>query len=96
MPAAAIYTRVSTDEQARRGVSLEAQREACLAYCARSGLVVAAVIVDAGQTSRVPLAQRPANVGACGARTAEVLVARAGERRRGVLTANTGAKPVIL
>ncbi len=46
MPAAAIYTRVSTDEQARRGVSLEAQREACLAYCARSGLVVAAVIVD--------------------------------------------------
>jgi hypothetical protein len=46
MPAAAIYTRVSTDEQARHGVSLEAQREACLAYCARSGLVVAAVIVD--------------------------------------------------
>lgn len=31
-----------------------------MAYCARSGLVVGAVIVDDGQTSRVPLAQRPA------------------------------------
>jgi len=34
MPTAAVYTRVSTDEQARHGVSLDAQREACLAYCA--------------------------------------------------------------
>jgi len=51
---------VSTDEQARRGVSLEAQREQCLAYCAQAGLAVVRVIVDAGETSRTPLAQRPA------------------------------------
>ena len=60
MPTAAVYTRVSTDEQARRGVSLEAQREQCLAYCAQAGLAVVRVIVDAGETSRTPLAQRPA------------------------------------
>ena len=36
---AAIYTRVSLDEQVKHGVSLAAQEAACLAYCARAGLL---------------------------------------------------------
>lgn len=70
MPTAAIYTRVSTDEQVRHGVSLDDQRARCLDYCARSGLAVARVIVDEGQTSRVPLLERPA-----GKQLAELIVA---------------------
>lgn len=38
MMKAAIYLRVSTEEQARPGhVSLQAQRETCLVYCQREG-----------------------------------------------------------
>ena len=42
MPRAIIYTRVSTDEQARRGYSLRDQYERLKSYCANSGIVVAA------------------------------------------------------
>ena len=58
-PAAICYVRVSTDEQATTGHSLEAQEAACRAYCALRGFTVAAVIVDAGVSGGTPLAARP-------------------------------------
>lgn len=67
---AALYCRVSTDEQAAHGVSLAAQEAACLAYCARAGLRVAQVIRDEGESSSTPLLLRPA-----GARLMELIAA---------------------
>jgi DNA invertase Pin-like site-specific DNA recombinase len=58
-PAAICYVRVSTDEQAATGHSLEAQDLAVRAYCALRGFSVAAVIVDAGVSGGTPLASRP-------------------------------------
>lgn len=43
-----IYIRVSTQEQAKEGYSIEAQREKLLAYCKARGWQVVAVIVDPG------------------------------------------------
>ena len=57
-PAAICYVRVSTDEQAATGHSLESQEAACRAYCALRGFTVAAVIVDAGVSGGTPLASR--------------------------------------
>ncbi len=45
---AAIYVRVSTDEQARHGVSLAMQERHCREECARIGATVAAVYRDEG------------------------------------------------
>jgi DNA invertase Pin-like site-specific DNA recombinase len=58
-PAAICYIRVSTDEQATAGHSLEAQEAACRAYCALRGFTVSAVVVDAGVSGGTPLASRP-------------------------------------
>jgi DNA invertase Pin-like site-specific DNA recombinase len=58
-PAAICYVRVSTDEQATTGHSLEAQEAACRAYCALRGFTVSAVVVDAGVSGGTPLASRP-------------------------------------
>jgi DNA invertase Pin-like site-specific DNA recombinase len=46
------YARVSTDEQAREGVSLEAQRERIEAYATAKGLALADVLVDAGTSGK--------------------------------------------
>lgn len=62
MPKVYGYIRVSTDEQAEQGVSLAAQRQAVLARGAQE------VFEDAGVSSGVPLAERPA-----GARLSDVL-----------------------
>ena len=56
---AVVYCRVSTDEQAAEGVSLDAQEDAMLAYCTLRRLDVAAVVVDAGVSAGKPLATRP-------------------------------------
>ncbi|MDD4858822.1 MAG: recombinase family protein [Dehalococcoidales bacterium] len=40
MTKAAIYCRVSTDDQEKEGTSLQTQREACLAYCQQKGYQV--------------------------------------------------------
>ena len=56
----AIYTRVSTDEQAREGVSLAAQEARCRDYCHLVGLQVHQVYSDAAVSGSVPLASRPA------------------------------------
>jgi DNA invertase Pin-like site-specific DNA recombinase len=58
-PAAICYVRVSTDEQATTGHSLEAQQAAVRAYCALRGFTVSAVVVDAGVSGGTPLASRP-------------------------------------
>jgi DNA invertase Pin-like site-specific DNA recombinase len=58
-PAAICYVRVSTDEQATTGHSLDAQEAACRAYCALRGFTVSAVVVDAGVSGGTPLASRP-------------------------------------
>ena len=57
--AAAIYCRVSTEEQAAEGVSLDAQENALRAYCALRRLDVAAVVVDGAVSGGKPLHTRP-------------------------------------
>ncbi len=68
------YTRVSTVEQSRFGISLEAQEERLLAYCRMAGLELAAdVIREEAVSASIPLAKRPA-----GGRLLEVMNGRAG------------------
>lgn len=52
------YLRVSTDEQAERGVSLGAQEAAIRAYCDMRGLELAELVVDAAVSAGKPLAAR--------------------------------------
>jgi DNA invertase Pin-like site-specific DNA recombinase len=52
MVRAAVYIRVSTEEQAEEGYSLEAQQERLLAYCEAQGWDVAGVYADKGHTGR--------------------------------------------
>jgi site-specific DNA recombinase len=47
-----IYTRVSTDDQAREGVSLIAQREACVMLCKLRGFTDPEAIEDAGYSAK--------------------------------------------
>ena len=54
---AVIYTRVSTDEQARNGLSLKGQEDAARDYCKREGIEVAEVFCDAGESAKT--ANRP-------------------------------------
>jgi site-specific DNA recombinase len=56
---AVLYIRVSTDEQARTGVSLDVQEERLRAYCVMRGLTVATVIREEGVSGAKPLAKRP-------------------------------------
>jgi len=49
---AAIYIRVSTEDQAREGYSLAAQEEMLLAYCEAQGWEVAAVYPDDGYSGK--------------------------------------------
>ena len=59
MDKALAYVRVSTTEQAREGVSLEAQMERIRAYCQMSGLSLVTVIREEGISAGKPLAGRP-------------------------------------
>lgn len=52
------YIRVSTEEQASSGISLQAQEEAVRAYCAMRGLSLVEVAVDAGISAKMPLRDR--------------------------------------
>src|SRR6185437_13001858 len=47
-----IYTRVSTEEQAKGGTSLAAQRAGCLEYCERQSYKVAKVFVEEGESAK--------------------------------------------
>lgn len=51
MPQALIYCRVSTQEQAREGYSLEAQERQIRAFCAVSGWTVGERYIDSGQSA---------------------------------------------
>src|SRR5687768_2282197 len=53
------YVRVSTEEQAREGVSLEAQEAKLHAYCALQGLELVRIYRDEGISAGKPLASRP-------------------------------------
>ena len=56
---AVIYIRVSTEEQARKGISLEGQELELRAYCKTAGLDVVEVIADPGVSGFRPLGDRP-------------------------------------
>ena len=47
-----VYTRVSTEEQAKGGTSLAGQKAACLEYCERQGYKVARVFVEEGESAK--------------------------------------------
>jgi site-specific DNA recombinase len=57
--ATAGYVRVSTDEQAREGLSLAMQEERIRSYCLLRGLELTAIYCDAGVSAGKPLSQRP-------------------------------------
>lgn len=56
---AALYARVSTEEQAMHGVSLDAQRERLLSYAKENNLTVVDVYVDEGISARKRYTRRP-------------------------------------
>jgi site-specific DNA recombinase len=49
---AVIYTRVSTEEQAKGGTSLAGQKAACLEYCERQRYEVAKIFVEEGESAK--------------------------------------------
>jgi site-specific DNA recombinase len=55
---AVLYLRVSTQEQAREGISLAAQEARLRAYCALRGLQVVEVVTDAGVSGGKPMHSR--------------------------------------
>jgi site-specific DNA recombinase len=59
--------RVSTEEQAERGLSLGAQRETCRAYAERVRWPISAECADEGVSAGKPLHKRPGLVAAIGA-----------------------------
>ena len=56
---AVLYTRVSTEEQAAQGVSLEAQQATLRSYCSMKRIEVEALVTDAGVSAGKPLCERP-------------------------------------
>lgn len=56
---AALYTRVSTEEQAMHGVSLDAQKERLTQYARENGLTVVDYYVDEGISARKRYTRRP-------------------------------------
>ena len=62
LPKAIGYGRVSTEEQARKGVSLDAQRERIVSYCLASGLDLRHVILDDGVSGAKKLETRPGGI----------------------------------
>ena len=59
VPRAALDIRVSTEEQAVHGLSIEAQREALDAWAETAGVQVAGHYIDAGISARKSAAKRP-------------------------------------
>jgi len=55
---AALYLRVSTEEQARDGVSLSVQEERLTAYCKLANLKIVAIISDEGVSGSKPISTR--------------------------------------
>ena len=55
---AALYIRVSTEEQVRQGYSLQAQRDSLEAYARANGYTVAGIYADEGRSARKKYASR--------------------------------------
>lgn len=53
------YIRVSTEEQAHKGLSLEAQKERIASYCKLQGLKLTGLFADEGISGSMPLSERP-------------------------------------
>ena len=53
-----LYIRVSREEQARWGYSLDAQRERLIEYCKEKGYKIVGIYLDAGKTARTKLHRR--------------------------------------
>ena len=53
------YVRVSTEEQSKEGVSLEAQQERIRAYAVLRGLDLIHIYCEQGVSGKIPLRQRP-------------------------------------
>lgn len=53
-----LYIRVSSEEQARWGYSLEAQKERLIEYCKEKGYKIIAIYIDAGKTARTKIKNR--------------------------------------
>ncbi len=53
------YIRVSTLDQSKNGVSLEAQEERLRAYCTAAGLDLVTLVREDGVSASIPLADRP-------------------------------------
>ena len=56
---AALYVRVSTEEQAKHGLSLQEQLNSLKAYAEKNGMDVVGVYSDAGISARKPYTKRP-------------------------------------
>lgn len=56
---AAAYVRVSTNEQADQGVSLDAQIQRLQGYCVANGLELVSIYREEGVSGSIPLALRP-------------------------------------
>lgn len=59
VPRAALYIRVSTEEQAMHGYSLDAQKEALMHYARDHNMEIASVYIDEGVTARKSFRVRP-------------------------------------
>lgn len=60
MKRAALYIRVSTEEQARNGLSLDDQKNTLEQYAKSHGFIVSGIYEDAGISARKPYKKRPA------------------------------------
>ena len=60
MQRAALYIRVSTEEQARHGLSLEDQKNNLIEFAKSHGMKIAGIYEDAGISARKPYTKRPA------------------------------------
>ena len=57
---AALYMRVTSEEQARHGLSLQEQRDALIRYAKANKMTVVGIYEDAGISARKPYKKRPA------------------------------------
>ena len=57
---AALYIRVTSEEQARHGLSLQEQRDALTRYAKANKMTVVGIYEDAGISARKPYKKRPA------------------------------------
>jgi putative DNA-invertase from lambdoid prophage Rac len=53
------YTRVSTERQAKEGLSLEVQQRQLMGYALMHGLTIDAIVVEEGVSGSVPITARP-------------------------------------